>query len=85
MDDFAMAPIGENELSDLCEILEERDQRRATVVTSQYPMEAWLTRLPEPTMAEAICDRLKHNAYVFHLEGDSLRPVKSMTQEAVST
>lgn len=80
LDDFAMAPIGENELSDLCEILEDRNQRRPTLVTSQYPMEAWLSRLPEPTMAEAICDRLKHNAYVFNLRGESMREIKSVAK-----
>ena len=77
LDDFAMATLGENELADVTEILDERAQRRPVVVTSQYPMEAWLDRLPEPTMAEAICDRLKHNAYTFKLKGENMRVVKS--------
>jgi DNA replication protein DnaC len=78
LDDFAMATLGENELSDVAEILDERTQRRPVVVTSQYPMEAWLERLPEPTMAEAVCDRLKHNAYTFKLKGESMRTPKSV-------
>jgi DNA replication protein DnaC len=78
LDDFAMATLGENELSDVAEILDERTQRRPVVVTSQYPMEAWLERLPEPTMAEAVCDRLKHNAYSFKLKGESMRTPKSV-------
>lgn len=77
LDDFAMATLGENELSDLAEMLDERTQRRPVVVTSQYPMETWLERLPEPTMAEAICDRLKHNAYTFKLKGESMRTPKT--------
>jgi DNA replication protein DnaC len=77
LDDFAMATLGESELSDVAEMLDERTQRRPVVVTSQYPMEAWLERLPEPTMAEAICDRLKHNAYTFKLKGESMRAPKS--------
>jgi len=77
LDDFAMATLGENELSDVAEMLDERTQRRPVVVTSQYPMEAWLERLPEPTMAEAVCDRLKHNAYTFKLKGESMRTPKT--------
>jgi len=76
LDDFAMATLGENELSDVAEMLDERTQRRPVVVTSQYPIQGWLDRLPEPTMAEAICDRLKHNAYCFNLKGESLRTPK---------
>jgi len=80
MDDFAMATLNENELADLAEILEERSQRKPTVVTSQYPIETWLERLPEPTMAEAICDRLRHNAYVFNLKGISMRAPKPLQE-----
>lgn len=82
LDDFAMATLGENELSDVAEILDERTQRRPVVVTSQYPMETWLDRLPEPTMAEAICDRLKHNAYTFKLKGESMRTPKTVPKVA---
>lgn len=78
LDDFAMATLGENELADLTEILDDRAQRRPVVVTSQYPMEEWLVRLPEQTMAEAICDRLKHNAYTFKIKGESMRTIKSI-------
>ena len=81
MDDFAMATLNVNELADLAEILEERSQRRPTVVTSQYPMETWLERLPEPTMAEAICDRLRHNAYVLNLKGTSMRTTRTLPEE----
>jgi DNA replication protein DnaC len=80
MDDFAMATLNENELADLAEILEERSQRKPTVVTSQYPIETWLERLPEPTMAEAICDRLRHNAYVLNLKGVSMRSPKPLQE-----
>lgn len=81
MDDFAMATLNENELADLAEILEERSQRKPTVVTSQYPIETWLERLPEPTMAEAICDRLRHNAYVLNLKGASMRAPKGLPEK----
>jgi DNA replication protein DnaC len=80
MDDFAMSTLNEYELADLAEILEEWSQRRSTVVTSHDPMETWLARLPEPTMAEAICDRLRHNANVLNLKGISMRTTRSLPE-----
>jgi DNA replication protein DnaC len=60
-------------IDDLMEILEERLQKSSTLVTSQYPVELWHTRLPDPTTADAICDRLISGAIVFNLRGESLR------------
>lgn len=73
IDDFGIGSISEQEGADLMEILEERLQKSSTLVTSQYPAELWHTRLPDPTTADAICDRLVSGAIVFNLKGESLR------------
>jgi DNA replication protein DnaC len=73
IDDFGIGSISEQEGADLMEILEERLQKSSTLVTSQYPSELWHTRLPDPTTADAICDRLVSGAIVFNLKGESLR------------
>jgi len=60
-------------MPDLMEIVEDRYGRRSTVITSQLPVEAWHAVIDEPTFADAILDRLVHNAYRFVLDGPSLR------------
>jgi DNA replication protein DnaC len=57
----------------LLELLEDRHGRRATVVTSQLPVDHWHQALGDPTLADAILDRLVHNAYRITLKGDSMR------------
>jgi len=58
---------------DLLEILEDRYGRASTLVTSQIPIERWYDIIAEPTMADAILDRLVHNAHKITLKGDSMR------------
>ena len=58
---------------DLLELLEDRHGRRATLVTSQLPLQHWHEALGDPTLADAILDRLVHNAYKITLKGDSMR------------
>ena len=55
------------------EIVEERYGRRSTIITSQLPVETWHEVIGEPTFADAILDRLVHNAYRLALDGPSLR------------
>lgn len=73
MDDFAMAPMTDSARRDLLEILDDRHGHRSTVVTSQIPTDAWHASLGDPTLADAILDRLVHNAYRINLSGESLR------------
>ena len=68
LDDFGLAALTEEQRRDLLEILEDRYERRCTVVTSQYPVEHWHDLIGDPTLADAILDRLVHNAYRLNLK-----------------
>ncbi len=78
LDDFLIAPLKDQERRDLVEILEDRYAKSATVVTSQVPTKNWHEMLGDPTMADAICDRLVHNAHVIAIRGPSMRQKKGM-------
>ena len=69
LDDFLLAPMKDSELRDLLEILEDRYNHSSTVINSQVPTKRWHELLTEPTLADAICDRLVHNAHVLALQG----------------
>ena len=73
LDDFGLEPLDAGARHDLLEILEERYGRRSTVVTSQLPLSAWHEVIGDPTYADAILDRLVHNAHRIELTGESLR------------
>lgn len=73
IDDFLLTQPTESERRDLLEIVEDRYQAGATTITSQCPIGDWHPNLGDPTLADAICDRLFHNAYKIELRGDSMR------------
>ena len=73
IDDFAIAPIGPRERTDLLELLDDRVGTRSTLFTSQLPIEHWHEYIGDPTLADAILDRLLHSAHKIHLEGESMR------------
>jgi DNA replication protein DnaC len=73
IDDFAIAPVADEERRDLLEILEDRYGTRSTIVTSQLDPKNWHDYLADPTLADAICDRLVHNAHKLTLKGPSRR------------
>jgi DNA replication protein DnaC len=73
LDDWALAPMGEVERRDLLEILEDRHGLRSTIVTSQVPVAKWHDAIGDPTIADAILDRLVHRAHRLELSGPSLR------------
>jgi DNA replication protein DnaC len=78
LDDFLIAPLKDTERRDLLEVLEDRYDRKSTVITSQVPTKNWHEMLADPTIADAICDRLVHNAHVLALTGPSIRKTKGM-------
>ena len=73
LDDWGIAPLSDEHRRDLLEILDDRYDRRATLVTSQFPVEKWHAYLDDPTVADAILDRLVHNGYRIKLDGDTMR------------
>ena len=73
IDDFLLTPPTDSERRDLLEIVEDRYQAVATIITSQCPIGDWHPNIGDPTLADAICDRLFHNAYRIELRGDSMR------------
>lgn len=73
LDDFAIAPIAAHERNDLLELLDDRVGTRATLITSQLPVTAWHAWLDEPTLADAILDRIVHGSHKMALKGESMR------------
>ena len=76
IDDFAIAPISASERNDLLELLDDRVGIKATLLTSQLPVNAWHAWLNDPTLADAILDRIVHRAHRIALKGPSLRKVE---------
>lgn len=73
IDDFAISPMGARERTDLLELLDDRVGARATLITSQLPIENWHDYIGDPTLADAIMDRLVHSAHKIHIEGETMR------------
>ena len=73
LDDLALRPLTSAQAADLLEVIEDRHLLRATLVTSQLPIAHWHEALGDPTLADAILDRLVHNAHRLELRGDSYR------------
>lgn len=73
LDDWGLVPLGDTERRDLLEIIEDRYGNRSTILTSQLPTKKWHDHVGEPTIADAICDRLLHNAHEIDLKGESRR------------
>lgn len=77
IDDFALAPLTDEQRRDLLEILEQRYESSSTIVASQLPVEHWHEVIGDPTIADAILDRLVHNAHTLNLKGESMRKKKT--------
>jgi DNA replication protein DnaC len=73
LDDWGLAPMNNEQRRDLLEILDDRYRSRATLITSQLPLEHWHDYLADPTLADAILDRIVHAAYKLTLRGESMR------------
>lgn len=76
-DDWLRDPLSRSQAKDLLEILDDRYGRSATLVATQVPVSDWHARIPDPTLADSLLDRLIHNAYRLQLSGGSMRKVHS--------
>jgi DNA replication protein DnaC len=85
LDDFGLAPMSEDVKRDLLEILDDRYDRRSTLITSQLPVDQWHAYLADPTLADAILDRLVHNSYRLALTGASMRKQKTETKKPAAS
>jgi DNA replication protein DnaC len=85
LDDFLISPLKDAERRDLLEILEDRYGKSSTVITSQLLTKKWHEGLADPTLADAICDRVVHNAHVLALKGPSIRERNGMNQKKEGT
>jgi len=77
LDDWGTAPLTDEQRRDLFEVMEDRYDRGSTRVSAQLPVKHWHETISDPTLADAILDRLIHNAYTITLKGESMRKRKS--------
>jgi DNA replication protein DnaC len=77
LDDWLRDPLSRTQSQDLLEILDDRYGRASTIVATQVPVAEWHARFPDPTIGDAILDRLVHNAYRLDLRGESRRKLNS--------
>lgn len=83
IDDWGIAPLSDQERRDMLEVFEDRYGTRSTVIATQLPVDAWHRYIGEPTIADAIMDRLVHSAHRLELKGGSLRKKRAaLTKEA---
>jgi DNA replication protein DnaC len=73
LDDWGLENPDAEQRRILLEILDDRYEKRSTLITSQFPTELWYDKLNDPTLADAILDRILHNSYKMQLKGESLR------------
>jgi DNA replication protein DnaC len=81
LDDWGLSTLNSDQEKDLLEIIEDRHGLKSTVITSQLPVEAWHQQMANPTIADAILDRVVHNAYRINLSGESMRKVYAKKDE----
>lgn len=85
LDDFAVTALGEDSVTDLFEVIEERSLKGSTIVTAQLPIREWHGVLGNATLADAILDRLVHSAHKIELKGESMRKKHGLDAEYVDT
>ena len=77
LDDWAITPLTAEQRRDLLEIVDDRHERASTVITSQIPVERWHEHIGNPTIADAVLDRLVHGAHRLELKGESMQKLKA--------
>lgn len=81
LDDWGLQKLSRTAANDLLELIEDRHTARSTLITSQLPIEHWHDHLNDPTLADAILDRLIHGAHKLTLKGESMRKIKAKKDE----
>ena len=81
LDDWGLSVLTGSERRDLLEILDDRHGRTSTIVTSQIPVEHWHETIGDPTLADAILDRIVHNAHRLQLVGESMRKTSASNRQ----
>lgn len=84
LDDLGLLTLSPDHRRDLLEIVDDRHGRKSTIVTSQLPVKLWHETINDGTLADAILDRLIHNAYRIELKGDSMRKLKAKKQKPLT-
>ena len=77
LDDWGLEPLTQSHRNDLLEIMDDRHNQSSTIVTSQLPVSKWHDSIGDATLADAILDRLTHNAHRIELKGESMRKTKA--------
>ena len=73
LDDFLLTPANVDACRDLLDVIEDRAQRRSTLIVSQLPVDTWHAAMADPTLADAVCDRLLQAAHRITMKGPSMR------------
>ncbi len=81
LDDWGLAPLEPAARRDLLEILDDRYEKKSTLIVAQLPMENWHAWIADPALADAILDRIVHNAYSIHLTGESQRKTRGLKKQ----
>jgi len=77
IDDFCITPMKDDERKDLLEVIEDRQGLCSTIISTQIPIKNWFETIGDPTIADAVLDRLIHNAHKINLKGESMRKIRS--------
>lgn len=83
LDDWGIGPMTAQEARDILEVIEDRYQLRSTIISSQLPVDQWHELIADPTVADAILDRLLHNAHAISLKGESMRKLLAKRNKTV--
>jgi len=85
IDDFCIAPMNDGDRRDLLEVLEDRQSISSTIIATQVPVKNWIELIGDPTLADAILDRLVHNAHKINLKGESMRKIRSSLTKTIKS
>jgi len=85
LDDFCIAPMSDPERRDRVEVLEDRQSISSTIIATQVPIKNWIEYIGDPTLADAILDRLVHNAHKINLKGESMRKIHSSLTKSTNS